>query len=84
MVDPISIIGLLDTAATLTKTILDYASSVKDPSNELENLRRELANLHGVVEPLVVLAKSEDGRGKFSEVSILYNSAGVRSYPVPC
>ena len=84
MVDPISIISLLGTAATLTKTILGYASSVKDAPNELENLRRELANLHGVVEPLVVLAESEDGRGKFSEVSILYKSAGVRSLPAPC
>ena len=80
MVDPISIISLLATAATLTKTILGYASSVKDAPKELENLRSELANLHDIVEPLVVLAKNEDGRGKFSEGSILYKSAGVCSY----
>lgn len=82
MADPISIISLLGTAATLTKTILGYASSVKDAPKELETLRSELANLHGIVEPLVVLAENEDGTGKFSESSMLYKSAGVCSYPL--
>lgn len=84
MVDPISIISLLGTAATLTKNILSYVSSVKAAPKELENLRSELANLHGIVEPLVVLAENEDGKGKFSEGSILYKSAAVRSYLVLC
>lgn len=83
MVDPISIISLLGTAANLTKTILDYASSVKDAPNELENLRRELVNLHGVVGPLLELAESEESKGKFSEGSILYKSAGVCSHLMP-
>lgn len=82
MADPISIIGLLTTVASLTKTVMDYASAVKDAPKELENLSRELATLHDIFEHLIEFLKSDDSKEDFVEVSALYNAAGVRL--VPC
>lgn len=76
MADPISIIGLLTTVASLTKTVMDYASAVKDAPKELENLSRELATLHDIFEHLIEFLKSDDSKEDFVEVSALYNAAG--------
>lgn len=81
MADPISIIGLLSTAATLTKTVLDYASSVKDAPSNLEDLKRELASLHNAFALLSQLLDSQNHNEGFEEVSALYETAAVRSIP---
>ncbi len=78
MADPISIIGLLGTVGSLTKTVLDFASSVRDAPKELEDLSRELASLHEVSEQLGEFIKSEDGSAVFEKHSAVYNTAGVR------
>ena len=78
MADPISIIGLLGTVGSLTKTVLDFASSVRNAPKELRDLSRELASLHEVSEQLGKFIKSEDGREVFKEHSALYNTAEVR------
>lgn len=80
MADPFSIIGLLATAATLTKTVLDFASAVKDAPKEAKTLSRELTSLHDVNEQLVDLLENDDSREDFSEISTLYNAAGVRIF----
>ncbi len=81
MADPISVIGLLGTVGSLTKTVLDFASSVRDAPKEMEDLSRELASLHEFSEQLGKSIKSEDGREVFEEHSALYNAAGVGSIP---
>ena len=81
MADPISIISLLATAATLTKTALGYASAVKDAPKEVKELSSELANLHAVFEQLFKLVEGEGGKEDFAEVSTLYITAGVSFTP---
>ncbi|CAD6584369.1 MAG: hypothetical protein ASARMPRED_001750 [Alectoria sarmentosa] len=76
MTDPISIIGLLGTAVTLTKTVLDYLSAVKDAPEELEKLSCELTHLSDVFEQVFEVIEGEDSRDNFAEASTLYNAAG--------
>lgn len=79
MADPCSTIGLLGTALSLTKGVMDFASSVKDAPEEVEKLSRELTSLRDVFEQLLDLVENEESREDFTEVSTLYNAAGVRS-----
>ena len=81
MADPISIIGLLGTAASLTKTILRYASSVKDVPSELESLRLELSNLHKMLDKLIKSEGSEDSRQDNTDIVTLHNAAEVGFVP---
>ena len=81
MTDPISIIGLLGTAVTLTKTVLDYLSAVKDAPEELEKLSCELTHLSDVFEQVFEVIEGEDSRDNFAEASTLYNAAGVCCIP---
>ena len=78
MADPLSIIGLLGTAGALTKTILKYASAVKDAPKKLEELSRELTNLHDMFEMLVKFLEGEKSRDDFAEISTLFDATGVR------
>lgn len=78
MADPISIIGLLGTAATLTKTVLNYVSAVKQAPKDLERLSRELTSLHDVLERLVKFIEDEESREDSVETSTLYDATGVR------
>ena len=81
MADPISIIGLVGTAGPLTKTLLDYASSVKDAPKELEGLKHEFMSLQYVFEKLDEFMQREDGKEIFKEDSALYDAAGVSYIP---
>ena len=81
MADPISIISLLSTAATLTKTVYDYASSVKDAPKEIEHLRRELTVLHEVFEKLGKIVGTKESKEDLMDVSTLHNAAGVCIVP---
>lgn len=81
MTDPISIIGLLGTAVTLTKTVLDYISAVKDAPEELEKLSCELTHLSDVFEQVFEIVEGKDSKEQFAEVSTLYHAAGVRHIP---
>ena len=81
MADPMSIISLLGTAATLTTTVYNYASSVKDAPKEIEHLRRELTNLHDVFERLEKLVGTKESKEDLMDVSILHNAAGVGTVP---
>ena len=82
MADPISIISLLGTAATLTKTVYDYASSVKDAPKEIEHLSRELTNLHDVFEKLGIFLGTKQSKEDLMDVSTLHNAAGVCTVPL--
>ena len=84
MADPLSIIGLVGTAASLTKTVRDYVSAVKDAPKDVENLSRELASLQTVFEHLGKFVQNVDGSRHFEEASTFYDAAGVRSIPYTC
>ena len=79
MTEAFAIISLLDTAASLTKTLLKYASSVKNAPKKIEELKLELTNLRHVFQSLVKLVEAEESRGRFTEASTLYHATGVRS-----
>ncbi|KAK0517520.1 hypothetical protein JMJ35_000675 [Cladonia borealis] len=76
MADPFSIISLLDTAASLTKVVLQYASAVKNAPDELEKLKRGFTSVHDVFEQLTELMGDDDFRQEFADVSALYIATG--------
>ncbi len=76
MADPFSIISLLGTAASLSKVVLQYASAVKDASDELEKLKRGFTSVQDVFEQLIELMGDDDFRQEFADVSALYNAIG--------
>ena len=76
MADPFSIISLLGTAASLTKTVLNYASAVADAPKEVKKLRQSLTSLVDVSEQIIDLMEDEDVKEEFGEVSTLYNAIG--------
>lgn len=77
MADPISTIGLLGTAATLTKTILNYTSAVKDAPKEVETLIRDLIVLQNVFGKLVKLLEREGSEEEFTKSSPVFDATGV-------
>lgn len=79
MADPISTIGLLGTAATLTKIILNYASAVKDAPKEVETLIRELTVLQNVLEKFAKLLERKESREEFAGSSPVFDIMGVGS-----
>ena len=76
MADPFSIISLLNTAAILAKALLQYASAVKNASDELETLKRGFTSVHDVFEQLMELMGDEDFRQEFADLSALYIAIG--------
>ena len=81
MADPASIISLLGMAATLTKSVLEYASAVKDAPKELEKLVCELTKLHGVVTELAKFLGCGDSRAENTDSSPLSIATGVCHNP---
>ena len=79
MADPFSIISLLGTASSLSKTIVKYASGVKDAPKKLKDLSSELPSLQIVFDRLVKFIESEQARNDFVEVSTLFRATEVRS-----
>lgn len=69
MADPISIISLLGTGLSLTGTILNYASSVKDVPNEWKSLGDELSELHGLFEQLLKIEGSKAGTQDIADIA---------------
>ena len=82
MADPLSIISLLATGASLARTILKYASSVKDVPNELKSLRDELSELHDVFEQLLKIEGIKEGTQDIADIIPHYKAAEVGF--VPC
>ena len=82
MADPISIINLLSTAATLSASVLKYASTVKQASKELKELSVELKKLDGVLGRLVKQVERDEPVEKSKELPSLFDAAAVRHTPL--
>ena len=81
MADPLSIISLLATGASLTRIILKYASSVKDVPKELKSLRDELSELQNVFEELLKIEESKEGTQDIADIIPHYSAAEVGVAP---
>ena len=81
MADPASIISLLGTAATLTSTVLKYASGVKQASKELEELKAELTKLDGGMGILTKHLKGAECCGESKGFRTLFDTADVCPKP---
>ena len=81
MTDPGSIISLLGIAATLTKTVLQYASAVKNAPKELEKFICELKKLYSVVRELAKSVEHEESRAEYTGVCPLQTATGVCLIP---
>lgn len=77
MSDPLSIsagiVGIFGFAIQLTTTLKDFASGWKNAPIAVEELRKELIQLHGVLDNLVGFLKSQPTH--FEQTSAMYSAA---------
>lgn len=76
MVDPVSIAGLILAVPPLLKPIISYVSAVKNASEDIKKLGRELTSLSELVGQVADFVGDESNAGDFEDTSVLYQTTG--------